>query len=294
MSAGAEQVEQPGARLVDGEHEGQRQNGADEVARDHDALAVEAVESHAGDGAGQHGGDGAREHDAAHHQPRAAFFHDQGEDGDVVEVVADFAHHLAHPGVAVVAVLAQQIQKRRHDNSVTPLANRLRSLISSIHKERRSMTGSNETQCATHSRRFSHRHAVPGGRGNTQADRFFEAAFGAQELGSHGAPGRRGMHAEVKIGDSKVMMGEADGRVESEALLAVPVRGGRGCRLPARDPGGRDLGEGTVGPVLWGPHRGRHRPVRQLLGDRDPCRRRVARGDGQALRGHDAASSRRT
>ena len=53
---------------MDGENEGQRDHGTDEVARDHDALAVEAVEEHAGHRTGQHGGDGAGQHDARDHQ----------------------------------------------------------------------------------------------------------------------------------------------------------------------------------------------------------------------------------
>ena len=37
--------------------------------------------------------------------------HRQAEYGNVVEVIADFTHHLADPGVAVVAVLAQELAK---------------------------------------------------------------------------------------------------------------------------------------------------------------------------------------
>jgi hypothetical protein len=40
--------------------------------------------------------------------------HREGEDGDVVEVVADFADDLAGPHVAVVAVAAQELEEFAH------------------------------------------------------------------------------------------------------------------------------------------------------------------------------------
>ena len=91
-------------------------HGADQVARDHDLLAVQPVEHHARHRPDQHRRDGAREHHAAHHQPGIGVRHRQAEDGDVVEVVADFADHLAGPGVAIVAVVPQQ-----RDEGVQPM-----------------------------------------------------------------------------------------------------------------------------------------------------------------------------
>ena len=110
----AQDVEQPGRVAFDGEDEAQRHDGADQVADDHDLFAIEAVERHSGERAGQHRGDGARQQDAAHHQSRARGGHRQAEDRDVIEMVADFAHHLPHPGVAIVAIAAQQRDKRLH------------------------------------------------------------------------------------------------------------------------------------------------------------------------------------
>ena len=48
---------------MDGEDETERDDGADEVARDHDALAGDAIEENAGKRTGHDGGDRARDHD---------------------------------------------------------------------------------------------------------------------------------------------------------------------------------------------------------------------------------------
>ena len=53
---------------VQRENEAQREDGAEDVAGDHDAPAVVPVQDHAGDGSGENCRDGAREHDAGHHQ----------------------------------------------------------------------------------------------------------------------------------------------------------------------------------------------------------------------------------
>jgi PhnB protein len=43
---------------------------------------------------------------------------------------------------------------------------------------------------------------------------FVKAAFGAKEVLRHKGPGRATMHAEVKIGDSRVMLGQASERAK--------------------------------------------------------------------------------
>src|SRR5208283_5713666 len=101
-------IEQPSAAAADGKDEAERDHAADEVARNHHPLAVEAVEHHAGGGPDQHGGDRAREHDAAHYHAGTCGRHGKAEYSDVVEVIADLAHHLADPRVAVVAVPFEQ------------------------------------------------------------------------------------------------------------------------------------------------------------------------------------------
>src|SRR5579872_6536534 len=96
------------------QNETQGQDSADEVARDHDVLAIEAVEKHSGDGSGEDRWNSARKHDAAHYKARLGDSQGQAEDGDIVEVIADLADYLAGPGIPVISVLAQQGAKRKH------------------------------------------------------------------------------------------------------------------------------------------------------------------------------------
>lgn len=55
---------------------------------------------------------------------------------------------------------------------------------------------------------------------------FLKAAFGAQEVVRHGTPDGRVMHAQVKVGDSMIMMGEASpeqgGPMPASTYLYVP------------------------------------------------------------------------
>src|SRR5262249_37780587 len=94
--------------------EAQGHDGADHVARDHHPLAVEAIEQDAGDGAGQHSRNSARQHHATDSESRARVGQNQAEDGDVVEVIAYFTNHLAHPGVAIIAIVLQDTQEGGH------------------------------------------------------------------------------------------------------------------------------------------------------------------------------------
>ena len=107
----AQDVEQPGAAMRDREDEGERDHGAHQVAGDHDALAVHAIEQDARDGSGQDGGNGARDQDQRDHQAGAGIGERQAEDRDVVEVVADFADDLAGPGEAVIAIAPKRAGK---------------------------------------------------------------------------------------------------------------------------------------------------------------------------------------
>ena len=82
---------------------------ADQVAGDHDPLAVHAVEQHAGDGTGEHGGNRAASMTPLTTRPELRIGQRQAEYGDVVEVIADLADHLADPGVAIVVIGPQQL-----------------------------------------------------------------------------------------------------------------------------------------------------------------------------------------
>ncbi len=91
---------------------------------------------------------------------------------------------------------------------------------------------------------------------------FLEQAFGATEIGRFEGPEGRIMHAEVKIGDSIVMMGEPHGDIEARpAVLHLYVEDVDETYRHALKAGGTSLRE----------------PADQFYGDRsagvlDPCR----------------------
>ena len=87
---------------------------AHQVARDHDVLAVEAVQDHARPaGPTSIAGMARASMTPLTTRPECVVADRQAEDRDVVEVVADFADDLADPRVPVVAVVAQQPRRRR-------------------------------------------------------------------------------------------------------------------------------------------------------------------------------------
>ncbi len=71
-------------------------SGAHEVAGDHEPFAVETIEQHSGERAHGDGREAAGQQDAGDHQAGMGKRHGQGEDGDVIEIVADFTDNLAH------------------------------------------------------------------------------------------------------------------------------------------------------------------------------------------------------
>ena len=104
----AQHVEQPGVVPADGEDE---QRG-DDRARIRSlaimmCLRLKRSSTTPASRPDQHRRDGARQHHAADHQPGFRRADRQAEHGDVVEVVAHFADHLADPQVPVVVVVAQ-------------------------------------------------------------------------------------------------------------------------------------------------------------------------------------------
>ena len=97
--------------MIDREDEEGGDDGAHDVARDHDVLAVEAVEDDARRRADQHRRDGPRQHHAADDKARMRRPDGEAEHRDVVEVVADLADDLADPEVAVVGVAAEKVEE---------------------------------------------------------------------------------------------------------------------------------------------------------------------------------------
>jgi hypothetical protein len=62
-------------------------------------------------GPGQHDCGTARQQDAGDRQARSGVRKGEAENGDVVEVVADFAHDLPGPRVPVIAIRSEQPRK---------------------------------------------------------------------------------------------------------------------------------------------------------------------------------------
>src|SRR5262249_48089084 len=78
-------------------------------------LAINTIEHDSRDRAAHHGEDGACHENPRDHQARACIGQGQGKYRNVVEVVADFAHHLTGPYRAVIAIGAQQGAESLHN-----------------------------------------------------------------------------------------------------------------------------------------------------------------------------------
>src|SRR5438132_12180153 len=96
----------------------------DKVARDHHALAIHAVENHASQRPGEHGRNCARQHDTADRQPGSRSGYREAENGNVVEVVPDFADDLPDPGVPVIPVALEEGEEggQPTDSSLTVIS----------------------------------------------------------------------------------------------------------------------------------------------------------------------------
>ena len=126
--------------------------------------------------------------------------------------------------------------------------------------------------------------------GAAKAIDFYKRAFGATELMRMPAPEDKIGHAEIKIGDSVVMLCDAMkemGQKSPKTLGGTPVtlliysEDVDATVAGALKAGAADPAAGR-GPVLGRPHGWRHRPVRPSVVRRDPHRGRVPRGDGAA------------
>jgi hypothetical protein len=75
---------------------------------------------------------------------------------------------------------------------------------------------------------------------------FLKTAFGGTEVACHRNPDNTVMHAEIAIGDSLVMLGQAGGQaVDAPPSRAVSLGEGRGCNLCKGPCGGGDVRERT-------------------------------------------------
>src|SRR6185437_6771895 len=100
--------------MIERQNKTESHDSADEVARHHDALTIHPVEHNARKRPRHHSRDRAGKHDAGDDHSRFRVREREAEDGDVVEVIADFADDLARPHVAIVAVLLQKLKEARH------------------------------------------------------------------------------------------------------------------------------------------------------------------------------------
>ena len=119
---------------------------------------------------------------------------------------------------------------------------------------------------------------------------FVKQAFGAEEKFRMDTPDGKIGHAEVKIGDSIVMMGDAgEENPAMPAMIHLYVDDCDATYERALAAGGTSERE-PDGPVLRRPLGGRSRLHRQPLVDRDARRGRARGGDGEAhRRGHGRA-----
>ena len=128
-------------------------------------------------------------------------------------------------------------------------------------------------------------------RGATKVIDFLKQAFGAKL--SHEAikrPDGSIMHAQVLIGDSRIMICEESEMAKATTSTLYLSRSRRGQRVPAGGEGRRANHHGAFGHVLRRPQRRRERSVRQQLVHRNAQGRRWRSGTAKTRRGfHQAA-----
>ena len=124
-----------------------------------------------------------------------------------------------------------------------------------------------------------------------QAIDWYKKALGAEEISRALGPDGKIMHAELRIGDSRIMLNDAMGGGKGpKALGGSPGRSGstwptatRCSTAPWRPAAGRARPDGPDdGSVLGRPLRHVHRPARLSLDDRHAQGRSLARGDAAA------------
>jgi PhnB protein len=133
---------------------------------------------------------------------------------------------------------------------------------------------------------------------------FMKQAFGATSEEFMTNPDGTIMHAEAKIGDSVIMLGDAMGGEhqplpgmiylyvdDADATYQRALRAGAIPTMEIADQFWGHPYHGDCGPVLGGPRRGRKGPDGRSLVDRHSQRGRATRGDEKACRRvHEPAS----
>ena len=119
-------------------------------------------------------------------------------------------------------------------------------------------------------------------RGAAKVIDFLKHAFGA-EMAQEPVKRQDGtiMHAEIKIGDSHVMIAEESEMCKGDTILALPLRSGCGQCVQTGDQSRWQDDHGADRHVLRRPLRRRDGSVRQQLDDRHAQGRRRAEGLGK-------------
>ncbi len=94
--------------------EAERDYGSNQIAGNHDPPAVETIQQHPGKRPYRNGGNSARQQNAGDNDAGMRKRHSQHKDSNIVEITADFADNLARPCVAIIAILAEQLEELVH------------------------------------------------------------------------------------------------------------------------------------------------------------------------------------
>ena len=96
------------------EDEAERHQRAHEIAGNHDPFAVKPVEQHTSEWPHRDGWNGTRQKHAGNDHARMGERHGQRKDGDIIEIVANFADNLARPSKAIIAIPGEQLEEFVH------------------------------------------------------------------------------------------------------------------------------------------------------------------------------------
>jgi hypothetical protein len=112
-----------------------------------------------------------------------------------------------------------------------------------------------------------------------EAVSFNKRAFGAEEILRLTTPDGRVTHCELKFGDSRVNVGESNGRLARTQPACPDFCGRLGCSFRAGGEGGCRSIESRDRYVFWVTGRVRPRSIRQHMDNFDAQGKRFGRGD---------------